>query len=232
MVAVGTLSTKQLASLQRSTVEAGEFSLARQFHLSEVLFQLQILEKIREETRFEVGEDPVADVWLAKTRLNWIEYVDAWLRHSLRDPHERGEKPTYPESDIEPPRDLEALAWATAHVDPSRFIRAFDVSETRRRLALVALAIARHEADHGGAAPPSLDDLVPRYLDSMPLDPFTGTSFVYERRDGGYRLTASESALAAWNLEARDPVLDWSRPRAAIQRDDADAPKQHGRSGN
>jgi hypothetical protein len=43
-----------------------------------------------------------------------------------------------------------------------------------RRIAAVSLAIQLFRADHAGAFPPQLQDLVPRYLAELPKDPFFG----------------------------------------------------------
>jgi hypothetical protein len=40
-----------------------------------------------------------------------------------------------------------------------------------RRLAATALAVMLYRADHGGAFPQTLDDLVPQYLPAVPVDP-------------------------------------------------------------
>jgi hypothetical protein len=55
-----------------------------------------------------------------------------------------------------------------------------------RRVAIVALAIHLYRADHGGDLPTSLDQLVPRYLPSIPRDPFVaGASKIRYFRDAG-----------------------------------------------
>ena len=41
-----------------------------------------------------------------------------------------------------------------------------------RRMAAAALAVRWYQADHGGQPPATLDELVPKYLPSVPLDPF------------------------------------------------------------
>jgi hypothetical protein len=51
-----------------------------------------------------------------------------------------------------------------------------------------ALAACRAAAGTATAYPARLDDLVPRYLDRLPTDPFSGGPFVYERRGAGYLL--------------------------------------------
>jgi hypothetical protein len=49
---------------------------------------------------------------------------------------------------------------------------------SNRRVARVALAVAAHVAEKG-AAPASLDDLVPAYLDRVPTDPWDGEPLRY-----------------------------------------------------
>ena len=41
-----------------------------------------------------------------------------------------------------------------------------------RRMTAIALAARLYAADHGGKPPAKLDDLVPKYLPALPLDPF------------------------------------------------------------
>jgi hypothetical protein len=57
---------------------------------------------------------------------------------------------------------------------------------TSRGLAVSALAVERYRRDHGGAAPSSLADVVPRYLDAVPLDPRSGGPLRYILRPSGY----------------------------------------------
>jgi hypothetical protein len=56
-------------------------------------------------------------------------------------------------------------------------------------LTKTAAALAAWHADRGPDSPPypeRLDDLVPRYLAAVPVDPFTDKPFIYERRGDGY----------------------------------------------
>ena len=65
-----------------------------------------------------------------------------------------------------------------------RVSRAFDYdfrARADRRLTTAALAVRLYQADHAGRLPPSLDDLVPRYLPHVPADPFSAA-----RRPIGY----------------------------------------------
>jgi len=55
-----------------------------------------------------------------------------------------------------------------------------------RRAAQVALAIERYRLAEGGI-PPALSDLVPTYLDAVPVDPFDGQNLRYRlREEAGY----------------------------------------------
>ena len=57
-----------------------------------------------------------------------------------------------------------------------------------RRLARLAIAAALYRADHddggGGQLPPTLDALVPDYLDAVPIDPLSGGAFSYDPAAG------------------------------------------------
>jgi len=55
----------------------------------------------------------------------------------------------------------------------------------RLRVAIVALAVARYEADKG-VYPDRTDALVPDYLENLPIDPCGGGPMRYRQLDGGY----------------------------------------------
>ena len=52
---------------------------------------------------------------------------------------------------------------------------------------MIALSLAGYHADHS-AYPVELQALVPKYLDKVPLDPFTQKPLVYKRQGEGYIL--------------------------------------------
>jgi hypothetical protein len=56
--------------------------------------------------------------------------------------------------------------------------------------ARVAIAVERYRHDNAGRLPAVLDELVPRYLASVPLDPYTDQPLRYAQRDGGYAIYA------------------------------------------
>jgi hypothetical protein len=61
----------------------------------------------------------------------------------------------------------------------AELLRAYCDMEVCRRAALLEIGLAMYRLDHHGY-PPRLADLVPAYLDKMPLDPYSGQSFQYE----------------------------------------------------
>jgi hypothetical protein len=58
----------------------------------------------------------------------------------------------------------------------------------RTRAAIVALAVARWRAVHGGALPGTLRDLGPGYLAGPPVDPYSGTDLKYVISGDGYKI--------------------------------------------
>jgi hypothetical protein len=49
-----------------------------------------------------------------------------------------------------------------------------------RRLAVVAIAVRLYAADHDNQLPASLEELVPRYLPTIPIDPMSGSRLKYK----------------------------------------------------
>lgn len=81
------------------------------------------------------------------------------------------------------------------------------------RAIRVIVAVERYRRDHGEQLPASLQDLVPAYLPSAPLDPFSGKSLVFakdargylaysvgpdRRDDGGRDLSDKYASATAW----------------------------------
>lgn len=66
----------------------------------------------------------------------------------------------------------------------SRAIRA----ETERSITICAIALKRYLLEHG-APPPQLEELVPRFISAVPIDPMDGKSMKYQTNsDGTFRL--------------------------------------------
>jgi hypothetical protein len=92
------------------------------------------------------------------------------------------------------------------------FVPVFDRltdSEASFDLVRTAAALAAWKADRGPGAPPypeRLDDLVPKYLAAVPLDPFSNKPFIYERRGEGY-LVASVGSNGVY--DGGDDLYGW-----------------------
>jgi len=69
-----------------------------------------------------------------------------------------------------------------------RLAPAVGAQMARRRAAIATLAVERYRRAHGGTAPPSLGDLVPTYLKSVPLDPFNGRALHYAHATNNYKV--------------------------------------------
>jgi hypothetical protein len=54
------------------------------------------------------------------------------------------------------------------------------------RTAESAIAVERYRRSHGGALPPSLDALVPAFLDRVPVDPYSGAPVKFRQFDNHY----------------------------------------------
>lgn len=61
------------------------------------------------------------------------------------------------------------------------------------RTARTALVIERYRLQQQGNLPESLDQLVPAYLDAVPIDPADGQPLLLERLEKGFRVTAQAS---------------------------------------
>jgi hypothetical protein len=122
---------------------------------------------------------------------------------------------------------IDPLDSALRTVLPVRQLESDNVAHLRQRmrvlladrLAAASIACRLYAVDHGGADPARLDDLVPRYLPAVPVDPFSPNgapigyarnaagAFIYGVADAGVDCVATgvlKPALAAH--------LDWQKP--------------------
>jgi hypothetical protein len=77
-------------------------------------------------------------------------------------------------------------------------VRSYFEETVERRLAATALALRCYRLEHGGAFPPSLDDLVPTFLPAVPADPM-----VADRRLS-YRSGGSDPVLYSLGADGKD----------------------------
>lgn len=87
-------------------------------------------------------------------------------------------------------------------------IEFFDDFMSELGAAEVAVALRRYRLDRG-AYPDDLSALAPAYLESLPIDPYTGVPPVYARQGAGFTLRAKSlrPETARWR------TLEWNVPR-------------------
>ena len=149
---------------------------------------------------------PLAGLARPFSRLSRLRYLEQ-LEHLLEV--QTGPRPR-PASVPAPPR------WAVfkrfAHIAVPGLERAMDTGDlfnSELGLAELAVALRRYRLDHG-KYPDALSVLVPQYVRSVPIDPFTGKPPVYERQGTGFRLRG-ENGSKATGLTAA--ALDWNVSR-------------------
>jgi hypothetical protein len=80
-------------------------------------------------------------------------------------------------------------------------------TENCRRATRLVLALEAWKLDHEGRLPDSLDELLGKYIDRMPVDPATGQTFGYEPKGADYRGGDVSRSLY---IEAGQPYVgDW-----------------------
>ena len=77
---------------------------------------------------------------------------------------------------------------------------------------VVLCAIARHRLEHAGALPSKLEDLVPTYLDGVPLDPFTGDPMAYDPVSGKIWCTGEDGKTDVTPIDHSDADPNWVPP--------------------
>ena len=83
--------------------------------------------------------------------------------------------------------------------------------ETDRRATLIVLAIGAYRLDHGDL-PASLDQLAPKYLERVPLDPYSMVGFGYFPT--GIRVPAPEARAYEAERQMYADVSSWRRTRS------------------
>jgi hypothetical protein len=88
-------------------------------------------------------------------------------------------------------------------------------NETKRQLAVTALALARHHLAVG-SYPDRLEDLVPRFLAAVPMDPVDGRALRYRREDPQfprlYSVGLNGKDDGGWGKAQGAPDEVWERP--------------------
>ena len=153
-------------------------------------------------------EDALAiarDSWPRKfVRANALQaqYAETWRRDIRR--------PTLMQR-LVPPEGLGIMSLGTT---------ASGLDLAARRILIATIAVERYRRGHAGTLPSSLQSLVPAYLASVPIDPFSGDPLTYKPDTDGYLLYSLDTNLkndggALYGLGSRRQLL----PRGGEARD-------------
>ncbi|TAL07274.1 MAG: hypothetical protein EPO07_00510 [Verrucomicrobia bacterium] len=83
------------------------------------------------------------------------------------------------------PSSSHGFSWLALYLLPTDFER--DANQAARtRVTVTALAVQRFRLAHQQALPEKLDDLVPTYLNSVPIDPFDGKALRFKKLEKGF----------------------------------------------
>ena len=102
---------------------------------------------------------------------------------------------------------LTAFEYA-ARTPVHELYHAYCDGEVCRRVALLQIALAMYRLDHG-EYPTWLSDLIPTYLQPLPLDPYAGQPFQYEARGLDLPLVRWSNISNFQQISANTPLL-WS----------------------
>ncbi len=85
-------------------------------------------------------------------------------------------------------------------------LRDWASTELRQRTVVTGIAIERYRLRHR-SLPDTLDALAPEFLETVPLDPFTGKKPQYERLEPGYQVFITPSYWRDGRLVSESPIV-------------------------
>jgi hypothetical protein len=148
---------------------------------------------------FVRGSDPIGFIalrpWLTHRVIDMLERFDEEIKlarqpwpqrfESMKALHRLEPGPRPPLGRVDIGRVVLGVPMPAAIAGPG----AIRVGENLalNRCAVVALGVERFKRQHG-AAPQSIDALVPQYLKSLPTDPFSGAALRYTQDSAGYTI--------------------------------------------
>ena len=104
--------------------------------------------------------------------------------------------------------DLDLLPEFLGHL--MLYVRQGARATSANQVTILALAVTRYRRDRG-SFPSQLADLVPEYLDEVPLDAMTGQPFVYEIGEQGLTLRSAARDEEAGYVNDNAPRPPWDR---------------------
>jgi hypothetical protein len=182
-------SEKSLVNLQKALQETIAANVIEKMFLAERVYQMEvarnflpdgIVSKFLQQKIPDLPERsslPTLTFRRLQLRIRSIRYMEsmAWLIRSSRRPW---------------PEPLELIGGSAARSDKliasvTPFIRLAAGTLAVVRCTTVAVAVERYRKA-SGRLPNCLDDVCPTYMDSVPLDPFSGDNMHYTYDDEGY----------------------------------------------
>ena len=104
--------------------------------------------------------------------------------------------------------DLDLLPEFLGHL--MQYVRQGARTTAANQVAVLAVALTRSRRDHG-SFPSQLADLVPEYLDEVPLDAMTGRPYLYTLDDDGLTLRSESPDDGNANVNRAAPRPPWDR---------------------
>lgn len=138
-----------------------------------------------------------------------IEHMDRLIEYCDIPRYERALKHKISPLD-EKPKFFQTMSKTFKKIIESSILRG-DLAETRYQMTRVAIALRRFRMDNS-AYPEDLGALAPDYLDEVPIDPFSGKPFFYNREGKGFILR-SEVEDPKYEELGGDKVLLWKIER-------------------
>lgn len=133
----------------------------------------------------------------------YLHHMETALKHQELPAHARQELVT------DKPRFYHLIS-RTALPNLENAILRGDLFAARAELARTALALERQRAERG-SYPERLGQLVPVYLESVPVDPLSGEPLIYAATPGGYRLASAGDGKLQPMPRPLDQVLRWDK---------------------
>jgi len=123
-----------------------------------------------------------------------------------------------------PADTIRNVIWRHSIIDMSRMPLIEFRMRGNRRLLAAKLAIAAYRTEHGGSLPAKLDDLAPKYLPRLPVDPFSATGDVIKYRPDlprpcVYSVSENGNDDGANHAATQPGENNWTQPDAVMPLD-------------
>jgi hypothetical protein len=215
------LSDGSLVKLQDELARSFSSDALQKIIAGERMYTVEMMRNvIPNPSRLEFGHGSPAWPEALPSRLWWVPWIRQWMVGQLRylaDARDAAQKP-WPEAmdaieAIKKPNGMLAKILVPTY---SRITVNQARAEAGVRCAMVAIAIERYRRTTNGRRPDVLSELTPKYIKSVPLDPFSGKELLYHQDKDSYVVySVNENrqddggALEVRLVQGRKDFLDW-----------------------